>query len=169
MSSFLRDGRKWGATGSAAIAAGVIFVSGCGHHRPTVSQAPPMAPPVAESNIPPPRFPPAESTIPTTRIPPTPVPPGGVTEEDIHFVNTHPPLLTEVGLATWYSAPYKGRRAANGEVFDDNALTAAHRTLPMGSLVGATNLTTGQWAAMGISDGGPFVAWRLGDLTMSWA
>ena len=173
MNSFLRGRRKWGATGSAALALAVILVSGCGHHRPTVSQAPPtappIAPPIAESNVPPSRFPPTESTIPTGRIPPTPMPPGGVTEEDIHFVNTHPPLLTEVGLATWYSAPYKGRRAANGEVFDDNALTAAHRTLPMGSLVVLTNLTTGQWAAMRISDRGPFVDGRIVDLTMASA
>ena len=45
------------------------------------------------------------------------MPPGGVSPEDIRYVNTHPPLLTEVGLATWYTAPYKGRKAANGEVF----------------------------------------------------
>jgi hypothetical protein len=44
--------------------------------------------------------------------------------------------------ATWYTAPYKGRKAANGEVFSDHALTAAHRTLPMGSLIVVTNLKT---------------------------
>jgi rare lipoprotein A len=164
MNGFCSGRGKWVAIGSAGLA---LVVSGCGHHRPTVSQAPPMAPPLAESNIPPPRYPPAEST--TGRIPPTPVPPGGVTEEDIRYVNTHPPLLTEVGLATWYSAPYKGRRAANGEVFDDEALTAAHRTLPMGSLVVVTNLKTGQWAAMRISDRGPFVDGRIVDLTMASA
>jgi rare lipoprotein A len=78
-------------------------------------------------------------------------------------------MLTEVGLATWYTAPYKGRRAANGEVFDDAALTAAHRTLPMGSLVVVTNLSTGQWAAMRISDRGPFVDGRIVDLTIASA
>ena len=40
-----------------------------------------------------------------------------------------------MGLASWYTAPYKGRKAANGQVFSDRAMTAAHRTLPMGSLV----------------------------------
>jgi rare lipoprotein A len=83
----------------------------------------------------------------------------------MRFVNTHPPLRTEVGLATWYTAPYKGRRAANGEVFDDDAFTAAHRTLPMGSLVVVTNLKTGQYAAMRITDRGPFVDGRIVDLT----
>jgi rare lipoprotein A len=77
--------------------------------------------------------------------------------------------VTEVGLATWYSAPYKGRRAANGDLFDDAALTAAHRTLPMGSLVVVTNLSSGQWSAMRISDRGPFVEGRIVDLTMAAA
>jgi rare lipoprotein A len=77
--------------------------------------------------------------------------------------------MTEVGLATWYSAPYKGRRSANGEVFDDTAMTAAHRTLPMGSLIVVTNLTTGQWAAMRISDRGPFIEGRIVDLTIASA
>ena len=97
------------------------------------------------------------------------MPPGGVSPEDIRFVNTHEPLQTEVGLATWYTAPYKGRRAANGEVFDDLAMTAAHRTLPMGSLVVVTNLKTGQWAAMRITDRGPFVDGRILDLTAASA
>ncbi len=97
------------------------------------------------------------------------MPPGGVSPEDIRFVNTHEPLQTEVGLATWYTAPYKGRRAANGEVFDDLAMTAAHRTLPMGSLVVVTNLKTGQWAAMRIADRGPFVDGRILDLTAASA
>ncbi len=92
-----------------------------------------------------------------------------MTAEDITFVNSHPPILTEVGLATWYSAPYKGRKAANGQVFDDAALTAAHRTLPMGSLVVVTNLKTGQWAAMRITDRGPFVDGRILDLTIASA
>ncbi len=83
----------------------------------------------------------------------------------MRYVNTHPPVLSEVGLATWYGSPYKGRRAANGEVFDGSAYTAAHRTLPMGSLVVVTNLLTGEWAAMRITDRGPFVEGRIVDLT----
>ena len=105
----------------------------------------------------------------TARIPVTPVPPGGITEEDVRYVNTHPPIQTEVGYATWYSAPYKGRKAANGEVFQDGALTAAHRTLPMGSLIVVTNLKTGQWSAMRITDRGPFVDGRILDLTIASA
>ncbi len=163
----------------AALAAAVVLVSGCGHHRATANQTPQTAPELEEANQP--ETAPAESAAPAAgasssatearsgRIPPTPLPPGGVTAEDIRYVNTHPPILTEVGLATWYTAPYKGRRAANGEVFDDRALTAAHRTLPMGSLVVVTNLKTGQWAAMRISDRGPFVEGRILDLTIASA
>jgi rare lipoprotein A len=131
-----------------AFLAGVM--AGCGHHK--TSSAPQTAPPIeteqaeadtggagsAAADVPRTRTPQA------SRIPITPVPPGGITAEDIRYVNTHPPIGTEVGLATWYSAPYKGRKAANGEVFEDYALTAAHRTLPMGSLIVVTNLKTGQ-------------------------
>jgi rare lipoprotein A len=45
-------------------------------------------------------------------IPPTPAPPGGVSAVDLDYVATHRPILTEEGLATWYTAPYKGRKAA---------------------------------------------------------
>lgn len=98
-----------------------------------------------------------------------PAPPGGVTAEDMEYVATHRPILTQEGLATWYTAPYKGRKSANGQVFDDYAMTAAHRTLPMGSLVEVTNLRTGQSAVMRITDRGPFVEGRMLDLTMASA
>jgi rare lipoprotein A len=167
--------RRGGCRSQAVLAAAVLLVSGC-HHRQTASRAPQTAPELEENYPAPPPPPPtagappaSASSVPSGRIPPTPLPPGGVSAEDIRYVNTHPPILTEVGLATWYTAPYKGRKAANGEVFDDRALTAAHRTLPMGSLVVVTNLTSGQWAAMRISDRGPFVDGRIVDLTMASA
>ena len=103
------------------------------------------------------------------RIPVTPVPPGGVSQADLRFVATHDPILSEAGLATWYTAPYKGRKAANGQVFDDHALTAAHRTLPMGSLIVVTNTRTGQSSAMRVTDRGPFVDGRIVDLTIASA
>jgi rare lipoprotein A len=151
----------------AALPLLALAVSGCGHHV-KVSQLPPQetAPPAHQSaaaNI--------ESPNGATpkRIPITPVPPGGVSADDLAFIKAHRPILTEEGLATWYSAPYKGRKAANGQVFDDHALTAAHRTLPMGSLVVVTNLSTGQSSAMRITDRGPFVDGRILDLTIASA
>lgn len=174
MSNFAVGQRRCCSGGSAALAVLVLLLSGCAHHRQRASRTPQTAPGLEETYpapaAPAPATPPASaSSVPPGRIPPTPLPPGGVTAEDIRYVNTHEPLLTEVGLATWYTAPYKGRRAANGELFKDAAFTAAHRTLPMGSLVVVTNLTSGQWAAMRISDRGPFVEGRIVDLTIASA
>src|SRR2546422_6364402 len=47
---------------------------------------------------------------------------------------------TETGMASWYGHPYHGRRAANGEIYDMEKMTAAHRTLPFGTWVRVTNL-----------------------------
>jgi rare lipoprotein A len=99
----------------------------------------------------------------------TPVPDGGVTAEDKEFVLSHRPIYSEEGEASWYTAPYKGRKAANGQVFSDEALTAAHRTLPMGSLIVVTNLKTRQASSMRISDRGPFVPDKIIDLTIASA
>jgi rare lipoprotein A len=167
-----RGDRKAGFAAPAVLLMMVVVLAGCSHHRKTASRIPPTAPPVEETYPAPPPSPPpspSASNLPPSRIPPTPLPPGGVSAEDIRYVNTHPALLTEVGLATWYTAPYKGRRSANGEVFDDTAMTAAHRTLPMGSLIVVTNLITGQWAAMRVSDRGPFIEGRIVDLTVASA
>ena len=92
-----------------------------------------------------------------------------MSKEDKEFILSHRPIYSEEGEATWYTAPYKGRKSANGQVFRDEALTAAHRTLPMGSLVVVTNLTTRQASAMRISDRGPFVPDKIIDLTIASA
>ena len=158
MSRRLKTGRvsRFAQQLTASSAVAVILATGCGHHHHPVQvsrqqTAPP--PPAAY----PPQTAESQQPRPPARIPVTPVPPGGVSDADLDFVNTHRPILSETGRATWYTAPYKGRKAANGEVFSDSALTAAHRTLPMGSLVTVTNLRTGQSAAMRITDRGPFV------------
>ena len=145
-----------------------LILTGC-HHKNTAQVAPPQALPPRAQPAPAEQPPAPGANQPSAKIPITPVPPGGVSQEDLEYVATHVPILSEVGLASWYTAPYKGRKAANGEVFDDNALTAAHRTLPMGSLIVVTNLKTGQSSAMRISDRGPFVADRMIDLTIASA
>jgi rare lipoprotein A len=99
----------------------------------------------------------------------TELPVGGISEEDREYVLSHQPIYSEQGGATWYTAPYKGKKAANGQVFRDDALTAAHRTLPMGSLIVVTNLTTRQASAMRVSDRGPFVPGKIIDLTITSA
>jgi rare lipoprotein A len=149
------------------LAPALLIAAGCGHHKhpasmPPVATAPPAAYPANSGS----------SSTPATasaRIPVTAVPDGGVTADDKEFVLAHRPISSEEGLATWYTAPYKGRKAANGQVFRDDALTAAHRTLPMGSLIVVTNLATRQSSAMRISDRGPFVPDKIIDLTVASA
>ena len=82
---------------------------------------------------------------------------------------TGAPVLTEVGLASWYGPPYNHRAGADGTIFDQNAMTAAHLTLPMGSTVRVTNLSTGQSALVRITDRGPFSPGRVLDLSMGAA
>jgi rare lipoprotein A len=147
----------------------LLILTGCHHNQNTTQVAPPQALPPRAQPAPAEQPPAPGANQPSAKIPVTPVPPGGVSPEDLEFVATHVPILSEIGVASWYTAPYKGRKAANGEVFDDNALTAAHRTLPMGSLIVVTNLKTGQSSAMRISDRGPFVADRMIDLTIASA
>jgi len=52
------------------------------------------------------------------------------------------PVLIETGIASWYGPPYHNRRGSNGEIYDMHAMTAAHRTLPLGSIVRVVNLDT---------------------------
>lgn len=79
------------------------------------------------------------------------------------------PLSSETGIASWYGAPYHNRRASNGEVYDMHAMTAAHRTLPLGSIVRVTDLKTGSSAIVRITDRGPFIQGRIIDLSRSAA
>ena len=72
---------------------------------------------------------------------------------------------TETGLASWYGHPYHGRAAANGEIYDMEKLTAAHRTLPFGTVVRVTNLDNAKCVDVRIIDRGPFVAGRIIDLS----
>jgi rare lipoprotein A len=76
---------------------------------------------------------------------------------------------TETGLASWYGAPYDGRPAASGEIFDTHRLTAAHRTLPFDTWVEVTNLENGKCVRVRINDRGPFVDGRIIDLSLAAA
>jgi rare lipoprotein A len=70
-----------------------------------------------------------------------------------------------VGIASWYGDLFHGRRTANGEVFDMDALTAAHPTLPMPVLVEVTNLENGRQLVVRVNDRGPYKANRVIDLS----
>jgi rare lipoprotein A len=71
----------------------------------------------------------------------------------------------ETGIASWYGEQFHGKLTANGEIYDMNDLTAAHRTLPMPSLVRVTNLENGRSMILRINDRGPFAAGRIIDLS----
>lgn len=79
------------------------------------------------------------------------------------------PFETESGLASWYGPPYAGRRGADGTIYDQNAMTAAHLTLALGTVVRVTNLVNGQSAVVRITDRGPFVRGRIIDLSLAAA
>ncbi|MFW6262175.1 MAG: septal ring lytic transglycosylase RlpA family protein [Spirochaetota bacterium] len=73
------------------------------------------------------------------------------------------------GGASWYAGKFQGRTTANGEVFDTNELTAAHKTLPFGTVVRVTNLKNGLDVEVRINDRGPFVEGRIIDLSRAAA
>lgn len=125
-----------------ALAATILlaFTAGCSHRRPTVYVPPPPA------------------------VSPGVRPETSLTRDE-EFVETHRPIYTETGLASWYGPPYNHHAGANGEIYNENMISAANRTLPMESLIRVTDLRTGQAAVMRITDRGPFVPGRILDLS----
>lgn len=79
----------------------------------------------------------------------------------------NPDNFSETGLATWYGAEASGNRTALGEVFDPNALTAAHPTLPIPSYVRVTNLSNGRQIVVRVNDRGPYTPGRIIDLSQA--
>jgi rare lipoprotein A len=73
--------------------------------------------------------------------------------------------IKDRGVASWYGEQFHGKQAANGEIFDMEALTAAHRTMPLGSVVRVVNLTNGKHLHVRITDRGPYVSGRILDLS----
>src|SRR5437016_4301340 len=139
------SGRVYGPAPQAKIRATVLLLfavalAGCGgHHRsPAATSVPP--PPEAGST----------TSAATTAVPPTEAEPG------VLVPPTAKVIYTETGWASWYGPSYNKRKAANGEVYDMNGMTAAHRTLPLNSIARVTNLKTGHSELLRITDRGPF-------------
>jgi rare lipoprotein A len=130
---------------------GSVLLGGCGH-KATQAQVP--APPPIPQAEPAPASPPASTPSQSDKI--------------VVPANARP-IFEEVGMASWYGAPYHNRRGSNGEVYDMNAMTAAHLTLPLGSIVRVTNLKTEHTAVVRITDRGPFVNGRILDLSLAAA
>jgi len=71
----------------------------------------------------------------------------------------------EVGIASWYGPGFDGNYTANGEIYDMNGISAAHKTLPFGTIVRVVDLETGRSVVVRINDRGPFVEGRIIDLS----
>jgi rare lipoprotein A len=128
----------------------------------------PAPPPASPASTPAPnRIPtPTPTPVPTpsAKIPTTPRP-----DTEIIVPKDAKVLYTEVGFASWYGPGFQKRNAANGQPYDMNAMTAAHRTLPLNTIVRVTDLKTGDSVLLRITDRGPFVNDRIIDLSRAAA
>lgn len=84
-------------------------------------------------------------------------------------VSPPPAGFVETGIASWYGPEFHGRPTSSREIFDQNDLTAAHPTLPFGTMVLVTNLENGRQVTVRINDRGPFVKGRIIDLSYAAA
>lgn len=87
----------------------------------------------------------------------------------VWYVPKEDPNYNRVGTASWYGAQFHAKATANGEIFDMDALTAAHTTLPLPSLVEVTNLENGRKVIVRVNDRGPFVGDRIIDMSRAAA
>jgi rare lipoprotein A len=144
----------------------VLALSGCASRRPVVGsgQPPPSQPKPTPAGT-------EEAAKRSTDMPDaTPV--GATAAPSKRNRSAGPPApagYTEEGNASWYGNPFHGRRASNGEIYDMNKMTAAHRTLPFETMVRVTNLSNGKSTVVRITDRGPFVDNRIIDLSMAAA
>ncbi|MGH8478530.1 MAG: septal ring lytic transglycosylase RlpA family protein [Gammaproteobacteria bacterium] len=79
------------------------------------------------------------------------------------------PAFEQVGVASWYGPGFHGKETANGEVYNQNEITAAHRSLPLGTRAQVTNLENGKSVEVRINDRGPYVGKRVIDLSRAAA
>jgi rare lipoprotein A len=145
----------------------VLFLASCGHPKEARVNVPAPPPPVSATEPPPSQPPPKASKSGKN---PTPLKPeeGADLAEPVIPAGSKP-IESETGLASWYGPPYHNRRGSNGEVYNMHAMTAAHRTFPLGSIVRVTNMKTGNSALVRITDRGPFIPGRIVDLSLAAA
>ena len=146
----------------------ILFLAACGHSKQAHVNVPPPPPPATNQTS----APASAANIPATSEPSSPAKEPGNIGEDVGepaLSSDARPLATETGLASWYGPPYHNRRGSNGEVYNMHAMTAAHRTFPLGSIVRVTNVKTGATAVVRITDRGPFMPGRILDLSLAAA
>src|SRR5262249_53119918 len=118
--------------------------------------------------------PPSDEVATVKPAPKRPIPPPAAEEETTEAEEIAVPsdakvISTETGLASWYGPLFHNRKGSNGEVYNMNAFTAAHRTLPLGSIVRVTNVKTNKSCIVRITDRGPFIDGRILDLSLAAA
>jgi len=139
----------------------ILSLSACSHPKQARVNVPPppsageLPAPESAANIPPAKESPSKEETPDFAEPTIPA-------------NAYP-LVIQTGMASWYGPPYHNRRGSNGEIYNMHAMTAAHRTFPLGSIVRVTNLKTGKTALVRITDRGPFIKGRILDLSLAAA
>jgi len=147
--------------GAAILVFTLLLPVGCGHSKQ------------ARANLPPPPLPQPSSAESTSRPEGAAkndrLPGSAESEAEPTIPAGSKPLATETGRASWYGPPYHNRVGSNGEVYNMHAMTAAHRTLPLGAIVRVTNLKTGHSALVRITDRGPFIPGRILDLSLAAA
>jgi rare lipoprotein A len=129
------------------------MLAGCRHKR-TAANAPPPPPLQQPESQSPGQVPYSESPSQSQTQPQTKPSPYG-----------RKVLYSEVGIASWYGEPYHHSHAANGQIYRQDDMTAANRTLPLGTVIRVTNLTTRQSVVVTVTDRGPFVPGRMLDLS----
>ena len=141
----------------------VLGVAGCHHKTVTANYPPPPPPAPAASEAGSERK--ANAGAKATMAPSAPA---GTTANS-QLEPQGKPISVEVGVASWYGPPYTGAKTADGSVYDQNGMTAAHRELPLGAIVRVTNLENNQSVMVRINDHGPFVDGRIIDLSLAAA
>lgn len=141
-----------------------LFMAGCstvGPVKPSapVARAPAQTPPPAPPSAPAPAAPAASAGN----------PPFYEVYGERYFVMPNSEGYRQTGVASWYGEAFHGKRTSSGTIYNMHELTAAHKTLPLPSLVRVTNLSNGKSVVVTVDDRGPFVKGRLIDLSYAAA
>jgi rare lipoprotein A len=136
-----------------------LLSTGCSSKTKTARNVPPP-PPIPERSTPRTK---ANNTPAARDLGPTISVPG------IHVDPNAKVIWTETGYASWYGPNYHGKKAANGDIYDQTEMTAAHNTLPLNSIVRVVNLKSNNTTVVRITDRGPFVGDRIIDLSAAAA
>ena len=149
----------------------VLMLGGCGGKKQAKVSTPPP-PPIAvpsTARVQTPNPPKPKPDVQISKVDAEKPEKADTAASDLAALASVKPLSVETGKASWYGAPYHNRRSSNGEIYDMHAMTAAHRTLPLGSIVRVTNLKTDHSTIVRITDRGPFVEGRIVDLSLAAA